>query len=211
MNPTANSAELLAISIWTSDVTSHSKCLQSGSPPSSSHHCCVQLGSELALWLPQEEAQLQVPGLHTLLLYRRFRTLNFRTAKFRLLKEFLDEISWEEVFRDKGAEPLGYSFWEQKGSPSVRIRRQAGKLGSHHGLARTCWSDREKNSKYGLWKQGFVTWEEYRDDIQTRRGGIRKDKARMELNLRNVKKKTRRGSIDSLVRRDRPKRVYLLC
>lgn len=148
MNPTANSAELLAISIWTSDVTSHSKCLQSGSPPSSSHHCCVQLGSELALWLPQEEAQLQVPGLHTLLLYRRFRTLNFRTAKFRLLKEFLDEISWEEVFRDKGAEPLVYSlrmlFWEQKGSPSARIRRQAGKLGSHHGLARTCWSDREK-------------------------------------------------------------------
>ena len=30
------------------------------------------------------------------------RTLKFRRANFRLCKELLDEISWEEVLRDKG-------------------------------------------------------------------------------------------------------------
>jgi len=32
------------------------------------------------------------------------RTLNFRRVNFRLLKVLLDEISWEEVFRNKGVE-----------------------------------------------------------------------------------------------------------
>ena len=32
------------------------------------------------------------------------RTLNFRRSNFRLFKELLDEISWENVLRDKGVE-----------------------------------------------------------------------------------------------------------
>jgi len=34
----------------------------------------------------------------------RVGTLNFRIVKFRLSKEWLDEISWEAVLRDKGVE-----------------------------------------------------------------------------------------------------------
>ncbi len=34
----------------------------------------------------------------------RARTLNFRRANFRLFKELLDEISWEAVLRDNGAQ-----------------------------------------------------------------------------------------------------------
>ena len=34
----------------------------------------------------------------------RIRTLNFGRANFRLFKELLDEISWEAVLREKGAE-----------------------------------------------------------------------------------------------------------
>jgi len=47
---------------------------------------------------------------------------------------------------------------------------------------------RAKKGAYKLWKQGYVTWEEYRDAVWTGRCGFRKDKVQAELNLaRNVK------------------------
>ena len=60
-----------------------------------------------------------------------------------------------------------------------------------------------------------MTWEEYRDVVQTCRDEIRKAKAQMELNVsKDIKTttttKTVRGSIGRLVRRDRPKRVCFL-
>ena len=39
------------------------------------------------------------------------------------------------------------------------------------------------HNAYKLWKREHVTWEEYRDAIWTCRCGIRKAKARAELNL----------------------------
>ena len=45
-----------------------------------------------------------------------------------------------------------------------------------------------KKGAYKLWKQGHVTWEEYRDAVRTCRRRIRKAKAQIELNLvRDVK------------------------
>ena len=45
-----------------------------------------------------------------------------------------------------------------------------------------------KKGAYKLWKQGRVTWEEYRDAVRTCRRRIRKAKAQVELNLvRDVK------------------------
>ena len=41
----------------------------------------------------------------------------------------------------------------------------------------------EKKGKYRQWKQGHVTWKEYRDAVWTCRDGTRKAKAQMELNL----------------------------
>ena len=47
---------------------------------------------------------------------------------------------------------------------------------------------RAKKGAYKLWKQARVTWEEYRDAVQTCRRGIRKAKVQAELNLaRDVK------------------------
>jgi len=42
-----------------------------------------------------------------------------------------------------------------------------------------------KKELYRLWKQGCVTWGEYRDAVWTCREGIRKTKAQTELNLEN--------------------------
>ena len=41
---------------------------------------------------------------------------------------------------------------------------------------------RAKKGAYKLWKQGRVTWEEYRDAVRTCRRRIRKAKAQVELN-----------------------------
>ena len=45
-----------------------------------------------------------------------------------------------------------------------------------------------KKVAYKFWKQRRITWEEYRDAVQTCRHGIRKAKAEIDLNLlRDVK------------------------
>ena len=49
---------------------------------------------------------------------------------------------------------------------------------------------REKREMYSKWKQGCVSWEEYRAVVRACRDRIRKAKAQMELNLaRDVKDK----------------------
>jgi len=55
-----------------------------------------------------------------------------------------------------------------------------------------------------------VTWEDYRDAVQGCRGEFRKAKAQIELNLAKEVKNRNKGSEGTLVRRDRPRRVYLL-
>jgi len=42
---------------------------------------------------------------------------------------------------------------------------------------------RGKKELHREWKQGQVTWEEYRDAARLCRDGVRKTKAQMELNL----------------------------
>ena len=69
---------------------------------------------------------------------------------------------------------------------------------------------RVKKGAYKLWKHGHVTWEEYRDAVQTCRRGIRRAKAQAELNLVRDLKNKGRLSTGTFARRDRPKRVYLL-
>lgn len=47
---------------------------------------------------------------------------------------------------------------------------------------------KHKKEAYRGWKQGQLTWEEYRDTVRAARDGGRKAKAQMELNLaRNLK------------------------
>ena len=56
-----------------------------------------------------------------------------------------------------------------------------------------------------LWKQGHITWGEYRDAVRTCREGIRKAKAQMKLNLARDVKNNKKDSIGTLVRRARPR------
>ena len=51
---------------------------------------------------------------------------------------------------------------------------------------------RAKKGVYKLWKQGHVTWEEYRDAVRTCRRRIRKAQAQAELNLVRVVKNNKK-------------------
>ena len=56
---------------------------------------------------------------------------------------------------------------------SIPQNRKAGREGrNQHGLVKL----RKKKGKYRQWKQGHVTWEEYRDAVRTCRDEIRKAK-----------------------------------
>ena len=66
------------------------------------------------------------------------RTLNFRRVNFRLLKVLLDEISWEEVFRNKGVEQGWLLFKDaflraqDLSIPQKRKEKQVGEAGIWH-------------------------------------------------------------------------------
>ena len=66
---------------------------------------------------------------------------------------------------------------------------------------------RVKKGACKLWKQGCVTWEEYRDAVRTCRRRIRKAKAQIELNLARDVKNNKKTYYRYIGRRDRPKRV----
>ena len=51
---------------------------------------------------------------------------------------------------------------------------------------------KHKNGVYRRWKQGQVTWEEYRDTVEVCSDTVRKAKAHLELDLA-----TRRASIST--------------
>ena len=52
---------------------------------------------------------------------------------------------------------------------------------------------REKREMYRKWKQGCVSWKEYRAVVRVCRDGIRKAKAQMELNLARDVKDNKKG------------------
>ena len=85
------------------------------------------------------------------------KTLNFKRVNFRLFKELLNEIFWEEVLRDKGVEETWLLFkdaflrtqvlsipWNKKAGRGGRKPARFGK----DLLVRL----REKKVKYRQWK-----------------------------------------------------------
>lgn len=46
-----------------------------------------------------------------------------------------------------------------------------------------------KKQRHRQWKQGQVTWEEYRDEVQLCRDSLEKAKAKLELNLKRNNRK----------------------
>ncbi|KFQ75677.1 hypothetical protein N337_11763, partial [Phoenicopterus ruber ruber] len=116
------------------------------------------------------------------------RTLNFRKANLQLFKELVNRTPWETALRDKGAEQSWQLFKEafhRVQELSTPRCKKSGKEGK-----RPAWLSQDllvklkaKKEMHRQWKQGQVSWEEYRDAARLCRDGVRKAKARMELNL----------------------------
>ena len=97
----------------------------------------------------------------------RARTLCFRRANFWLLKELLRGIPWENVLKGMGTE----QSWQLFKDTLLRAQRLSipqQKKPSRGGM-RLLWlckdlqlKLREKREMYRRWKQGCVSWEEYR-------------------------------------------------
>ncbi|KAK4825160.1 hypothetical protein QYF61_024549 [Mycteria americana] len=126
------------------------------------------------------------------------RTLNFQKAKFQLFKELVSRTPWEMVLRDRGAEQSWQIFkdaFHKAQELSVPRCRKLGKEGK-----RPAWLSRDmlvklksKRELHRQWKQGQVTWEEYRDAARLCRDGVRKAKAQLKLNLARDAKNNKKG------------------
>ena len=66
---------------------------------------------------------------------------------------------------------------------------------------------REKREMYRKWKQGCVSWEDYRAVVRVCRDRIRKAKAQTELNLVRDVKDNKKGFYRYI---SRPRRVFPL-
>ncbi|KFQ85226.1 hypothetical protein N337_10020, partial [Phoenicopterus ruber ruber] len=105
---------------------------------------------------------------------------------------------WTEFLRDKGAEQSWQIFKEafhRAQELSIPGCKKSGKEGK-----RPAWLSRDllvklkgKKEMHRQWKQGQVSWEEYRDAAWLCRYGVRKAKAWMELNLARDAKNNKRG------------------
>ncbi|KFP99488.1 hypothetical protein N329_04107, partial [Haliaeetus albicilla] len=126
------------------------------------------------------------------------RTLNFRKAKFQLFKELVNRTPWETALRDKGAKQSWQIFkdaFHRVQELSVLRCKKSGKEGK-----RPAWMSQDllvklkgKKEMHRQWKQGQVSWEDYRDATQLCRDGVRKAKAQPELNLARDAKNNKKG------------------
>ena len=97
----------------------------------------------------------------------KVRTLNFRKANFQLFKELVNRTPWETALRDKGAEQSWQIFkdaFHRAQELSIPRCKKSGK-----DSKRPAWMSRDllvklkgKKEMHRQWKQGQVSWEEYR-------------------------------------------------
>ncbi|KFV00708.1 hypothetical protein N339_06110, partial [Pterocles gutturalis] len=128
----------------------------------------------------------------------RVRTLNFRRANFQLFKELLDGIPQETVLKGIGTEQSWQLFEDTllRGQElSIPQQKKSSK-----GGRQPAWLSKdlqlklkEKRERYRKWKQGCVTWEEYRGVAWMCGDRIRKAKVQMELNLVKDVKNNKKG------------------
>ncbi|PKU42375.1 hypothetical protein llap_7322 [Limosa lapponica baueri] len=117
----------------------------------------------------------------------KVRTLNSRKANF--FKELVSRTPWETALRDKGAEQswqvVKDAFHIEQDLSFSRCKK-SGEEGK-----RSAWLSRNllvklngKNEMHRQWKQGQVSWEEYREAAQLCRDWVRKAKAQLDQNLK---------------------------
>ncbi|KAK4817941.1 hypothetical protein QYF61_002785 [Mycteria americana] len=128
----------------------------------------------------------------------KVRTLNFRKANFQLFKEVVNRTPWETALRDKGAEQSWRIFkdaFHRAQKLSIPMCQKSGKEGKEPS-----WPSQDllvklkgKKEMHRHWKQGQVSWEEYRDIAQLCRVGVRKAKAQLELSSARDAKNSKKG------------------
>jgi len=110
----------------------------------------------------------------------------------------LDEISWGVVLREKVVEQSWLLFKDAL----LRVQKLSihQNKKSEKGGRKPAWLNeyllvklKEKKGMYKQWKQGWVTWEEYRNAVWTCEDGIRKAMAHMKLNLVRYVKNNKKG------------------
>ncbi|KFQ55458.1 hypothetical protein N334_10646, partial [Pelecanus crispus] len=125
------------------------------------------------------------------------RTLNSRKAKFQLFKELVRTTPWETVLRNRGTEQSWEIFKDTfHGVQELSVPRckKSGKEGKKPAwLSRDLLVKLKSKRERHRWEQGQGAWEEYREAAQLCREGVRKAKARLELNVARDVKNNKKG------------------
>lgn len=122
----------------------------------------------------------------------RGRLLEFRKADCQLFREIVSGTLWETAPGDKGAEPSWQIFKFSHGVQELAIPRS--KKWDKQG--KKVWWSREmlvklkgKKQMHKKWKLRVVIWEECRE-VWLSRKGVRRAKAKLELNLQGMQRIT---------------------
>jgi len=121
------------------------------------------------------------------------KSLDLRRANFGLFKELLGGIPWARGLEDRGVQGCWWLFkhyFLHAQEWYIHLRKKSSK-----GGRRLAWLNKEllaeirqKRKVHGMWKEGRITWEEYRNVVRACRDAARKAKAHLELKLaRDVK------------------------
>ncbi|KFV05198.1 hypothetical protein N340_02153, partial [Tauraco erythrolophus] len=115
-------------------------------------------------------------------------TLDFMRAAFGLFRDLLGRVRWDKALEGRGAQERWIIFKDhllQAQEQCIPTNRKLGK-----NARRPSWMNKElldqlksKKLAYRGWKQGQVTWAEYREIVRAARDHVRKSKALIELNL----------------------------
>lgn len=70
---------------------------------------------------------------------------------------------------------------------------------------------KHKKGVYRRWKQGQVTWEEYRGTVRACKGVFMKAKAHLELNLASDVKSNKKGFLSTQVAKGRVGEMWASC
>ena len=91
----------------------------------------------------------------------------FRRADFALFKDLLGRVLWDKALEERGGQESWLIFKDyllQAQESSIPMNKKSGK-----NAKRPAWMNKEllaklkhKKEAYRGWKQGWVTWEEYR-------------------------------------------------
>ncbi|GAB0204516.1 hypothetical protein GRJ2_002917200 [Grus japonensis] len=98
--------------------------------------------------------------------HSKLTTLDFRRAAFGLFRDLLGKIPWDKALGGRGAQDSWLVFKDhplQAQERCIPTKRKSGK-----NARRPAWVNKElpdEKEAYRGWKQGQVTWEEYREIV----------------------------------------------